>query len=243
MTFRYRRLVAFLFVLSALICGLAVGTLIGGAYLVPKGSGLAGPFMALGYGVIGAVLAAAAALIPTFRMRGRTFLWVAAPTIVAGLVLAGLIGYRALQTRSEQQSYLAQQHASLPPFSLVYEVLVPQADAPFTRFDFDSSTREFLVERAEGAYCRGSVDPASEEKVTLLVALRHVEELLARTPSPCPGGGETLANLSFHISEHKPPDTRGEVAITGACLARHSELADLVESVEAVYRQLEARCR
>ena len=47
----------FFFVLFVSILGLFAGTFIGATFFVPVGSGLAGPAIALGYGVVGLVIA------------------------------------------------------------------------------------------------------------------------------------------------------------------------------------------
>lgn len=53
--------------MSLLWIGLVAGMMIGGRYFVPAGSGLAGPAIALGYGVAGAAIGAVLAALLIWR--------------------------------------------------------------------------------------------------------------------------------------------------------------------------------
>jgi len=79
-----------LLVLCSFWVGLVGGTLIGALFLVPAGSGLAGPAIALGYGVAGALLAAALAGVLGRRLPTRALRQVTAVvgTLAAVAVLA-----------------------------------------------------------------------------------------------------------------------------------------------------------
>ncbi|KAA3620703.1 MAG: hypothetical protein DWQ08_15105 [Proteobacteria bacterium] len=242
MSIRYRGLWAFFFVIGAMLCGLAAGTAVGGAWFVPAGSGLAGPLIALGYGIVGAALAGGAALIPALKMRGPGFVYLAAPVIVAGIVIAGGVAWKVSQSNAERDAYLDRQRAALPPFSLEIDYLAEWEDMPFIAFSFDSEAGAFSVKRADGTACKGAIEPTGEEKVTLLAAMRHVEVLLATDANPCGAQETPMARLAFRITEHTAPSTSGEIGVTLACMQRHAEIADLLGSAEAVYRQLSDRC-
>jgi hypothetical protein len=245
MTIRYRGLISFLLVVGAMLCGFALGSFIGGRFFVPAGSGLAGPVMVLGYGLIGAFVLGAVALVPVFRLQGGAYLMVAVPIIVAGTILAGVITHRILETKSEHDAYLASQRASLPPYTLTVEYLLITEHTPFARFEFDSRERVFRILGTDQSVCRGTFEASSEDKLTLLVALRHIEGLLADDPSPCDNGvgdeNEPVASVSFSITESRPPETSGDILIDGNCLRRHSELIELLETVEVAQENLQSQ--
>ncbi len=244
MTTGFRRTVAVLFTLCAAICGFAAGAWLGARFLVPPGSGLAGPAIVLGYGVVGAVAALIVGIVAAWRLKGRAFHLAAWPVIALGIVLGGSVSYAVFKAGEERDAYLAGQRASLPVFELSLAVTgTGPATLPFTRFDYDGDTHEFGVRDTAGVACGGSLSPTSEEKLTLLVALRQVEELLAREDEPCGDAAQASLRLDFTIREHKPPDTTGAVAITEACLARHDALSGAVASIETVYGQLRPNCR
>ena len=243
MIVKYRKTLAFVFVICAMVCGLAAGTLIGGKYFVPAGSGLAGPFMALGYGIVGAVLALGGAIGTLMLARGRAFAAIALPTIVAGVVLALLIGFRFFQASEEQDRFLADQRASLPFFDMRLVYRDETLSTPFSIFDYDGSEHRFTVTSLDQSVCSGKLSPTSEEKLTLLVVLRHVEGLLTSDDDPCGDSpGPPAVELSFHIEEHMPPDTRGDLLLSRACISRHSELLDVISSVVKVYEDLTPLC-
>ena len=115
---------------------------------------------------------------------------------------------------------------------------------PFASFEYNGASDAFRVRRINGESCAGELPPESAEKLTLVVALRHVEELFTREPAPCPPAeGDVVANLSFNIVEHTPPDTAGELALTSSCITRHGALQDIVESTEQVAASLAEACR
>lgn len=238
----YRRIVAVLFVLGAAVCGFAVGAWLGARYFVPPGSGLAGPAIVIGYGVFGAGAGVLAALVACWRLADRAFQFVAFPILIAGIVLGGLATYAVQRAGDAQDAYLASQRASLPVFD-VSLADTGSAALPFVRFDYDGDAHAFRVTHDDGTACGGTLSPTSEEKLTLLVALRRVEELLAREADPCAGEGPASARLDFTIREHKPPDTRGDVDITERCRSRHDALADAIASIESVYGGLRSSCR
>ncbi len=67
---------------SLAVVGLAAGTALGARFFVPEGSGLAGPAIALGYGLVGAVLGLLAAGL---------LAWKAPPAILRRAALAALL--------------------------------------------------------------------------------------------------------------------------------------------------------
>ncbi len=90
----------FFFVLFVSFLGLCAGTFIGATFFVPEGSGLAGPAIALGYGVVGLVIALIGSLILA-RKLPREKLRVA--LLIAGvltLLVVALLTFRFMTNRS-----------------------------------------------------------------------------------------------------------------------------------------------
>jgi hypothetical protein len=241
---KFRSLIAFLFVIAAMVCGFATGAHVGTRVFIPPIGGLAGPFMVLGYGLIGAAMAGAVALVPALKLHTRTFFALSAIVIAAGTVLAVVIARSDHFMRAGYDAELASQGASLPSFNLRVTYRSGIEKAPFRVFDYDGDTDNFHVFADDGTSCSGTVSATSRERLTLLVALRHVEELLTRESAPCAvGAGDVAAELTFQIREHEPPDTAGDLAISPACLARYRELNNALTTVERVYESVAGDCR
>ncbi len=239
----HRRILAAVFVFCAALCGFGIGAWVGSKFLVPPGSGLVGPFMVLGYGITGSVIGLGLGLVASWLLRGRAFHVVSIPVIVAGVSLAALMGRAILESQNAQETYLANQRAALPAFDLTLAFGAGRSEEdPFTRFDYDGASHRFSVTRHDGGTCQGTLSPGSEEKLSLLVALRHVEELLLRTAQPCADDTAALIHLEFLIREHKPPNTRGAVNMNEQCVAAHEELDDAVSTIESVYDRLAPSC-
>jgi hypothetical protein len=105
-----------LLVVALLWIGLAVGTAVGGWYFLPPGSGLAGPAMALGYGVIGAVAAGVLAGVLARTLPVRLVRGIA---IVALLLDAASVAFGAYRMASAQaeRNAAAGLDQPLPPAS------------------------------------------------------------------------------------------------------------------------------
>lgn len=94
-----KRLLGFAFVVLLAFVGLVIGSMLGGLFFVPEGSGLAGGAMVLGYGVLGLVLAIVGGIILAMRLSRPTLLratWITLAGVV--LIFVGLfIRYQYLQ--------------------------------------------------------------------------------------------------------------------------------------------------
>ena len=94
----------FFFVLFVSFLSLFAGTFIGATFFVPQGSGLAGPAIALGYGVVGLVIGLVGSVI-LVRKLDRPQLRVA--LLIAGvatLLVGALLTYRFVSNRSSQDT-------------------------------------------------------------------------------------------------------------------------------------------
>lgn len=238
-----RTILLVVFVLAAMLIGLALGTVIGGIYLVPAGSGLAGPVIALGYGVVGALVALVVALVGIKTVPRKWQSRVAAPVLVAGLVVAVLIGRGMAASRAASDAFMAEAYENMNRFdvSLRYEPGV--ADADFNEFHLDWNVRELTVRFNDNRACTAPVPPA--QAVTMLSALRAAEGVLYREPFPCAGSlGNPERHLEFTIIEAMPPNNSGDLAITAACTTDYPALSQPFEAAAAILAsgQLQLTC-
>jgi len=84
-------------VVCAAALGLAAGTSLAGAFLVPAGSGLAGPVEALGYGLLVAGVAAIAAGVLVWRLDTRALMRVFLVAVLVTGAIAGVLYLRYQQ--------------------------------------------------------------------------------------------------------------------------------------------------
>lgn len=87
-------------VLTLLWIGLVGGTA-GGAQLVPPGSGLAGPAIALGYGVGAALVAGLLGFLVAWRAPEGVLRTVGIVTVAISLALLALVAWRVVAERAE----------------------------------------------------------------------------------------------------------------------------------------------
>jgi hypothetical protein len=90
-----------LLVLCSFWVGLVGGTLIGALFLVPEGSGLAGPAIALGYGVAAALAGAVLAGVVGRRLAARPLRRAAA--VVGALAVAAVLVVAYLFVRQQAE--------------------------------------------------------------------------------------------------------------------------------------------
>ena len=228
MTRRMRILLGAVFVIAFMLIGLVLGTMIGGRYFVAPGSGLAGPAIALGYGVLGAAGLGIAALGLAIYLPPRWLLATALPAIVAGMAIAVLIGRAMTKSNAERDAHLEQAYANLNRFTVVLAHPAPGAGRAFARMEAQwdrGGVYTALLGEGDGRRCSAAL--SGREAVALLGALRGAEGVLYRDPAPCadaPGaaGGE----IEWTIREVKAPDSLGKIAITAACASKYPQLLE-----------------
>ncbi|MBX3496728.1 MAG: hypothetical protein KF769_10835 [Parvibaculum sp.] len=93
-------------VVCAAALGLAAGTSLASTFLVPAGSGLAGPVEALGYGLLVAGVAAIAAGVLVWRLDARALMRV---FLVAVLVTGAIAGVLYLRYQQLSAARVAQE--------------------------------------------------------------------------------------------------------------------------------------
>jgi hypothetical protein len=106
MTRRSRILLGVAFVFCMMICGFVAGAFVGGRFLLPPGSGLAGGAIVLGYGILGAGLGVLVGIALAYLLPPKWFLGAALPVTVVGLVLGIIIVNGYLRSQAEMQAHL-----------------------------------------------------------------------------------------------------------------------------------------
>ncbi len=239
MTRRKRIVLGVIFVVSLMICGLVVGTWVGGRVFVPPGSGLAGPAIALGYGLLGAGISGLAAFVLSIYLSPGRLLGIVLPVGVVGAVLAVLLGNAHLASRSESAAFLEKAYTELNAF----RVTLVDAGAPFQRLEADWNSRRYTAV-ANGKTCSATL--SGKEAVALLSALRSVGGVVLKDAYPCAGTpGAAEREIEWYIPEHLPPDTAGKLAITDACASRFPELNEPFDAAARIFRHGDHRkeCR
>lgn len=218
MTRNKRILLGTLFVLCLAVCGLVVGTWIGGRFFVAPGSGLAGPVIALGYGVGGALVAAIVATIMAIYLPPKLLLGAALPVTAVGVVLLLVIGNLFMRSRAETAAFMEEAYDDLNRFTLTLEHTSGAPEAPFARMEIDWSARSYKATTSEDPPRICTAALSGPEAVAILGALREVEGVLLRDEFPCAGTlGQVERTMAFRIVEARPPNTEADLAITASC--------------------------
>lgn len=216
-----------LLLLAAAWLGFVAGTAVGGRFLVPEGSGLAAPAIALGYGLIGLVAALVAAILmawkaPTGLLRGS-----ALTGSVLSLVVIGLIAVGIVRSQSEHRTRTGMDRP-LPPASPL-AVEATQADSVamrhFRRMEIDGQgwRARWVAVGPEAARLTGTMTAAEVE--ALLAAVAGVEARWAEERPLCPSA-EAPAPHVYRWRPAEGGDWR-RVAADEACLQAEPALGDL----------------
>ena len=236
-------LVGVLFVLSIAIIGFVLGIYIGGSCCVPKNSGLAGGAIVVGYGVVGAGVAAVVATVVARYLPADRLVAVTLLTGVVGGVFGGVILKVILDSRAETEAFLQDAYANMLKFRVE---LVPQPAArpfAFEKISFDWAEQAFTA-TVDGRSCTAPL--AGEDGALMLRALREVEGVVYRSPSPCDGTeGELLQTLDMYIPEATGKPSVADLSITRTCLDKHPSLGEPLAVATDIFERsdLSADCR
>ena len=237
MTRRRRIILGVVFVFFMLVWGFVAGAYVGGRFFVPRGSGLAGPAIVLGYGVMGAGLAGVIGGLLAYFLPPKWVLGAALPVTIAGVIFTIIFTNIYLDAEAEQQAYLEQAYTKLNKFRLTL-VNLKDEDAPFKRMEADWGERRYtaITHDAEPRTCTATL--SGKEAVALLGALREVEAVVLKDEFPCAGTpGAVERELYWFIPEAMPPNSQGKHAITAACVAQYPALGAPFEAAAKIFRR------
>jgi hypothetical protein len=246
-----RALLTVLLALALGFLGLATGTTLAGAWLVPEGSGLAGPAVALAYGLLGAVAALTAGVIAGIKASLRTLRAATTAAAVGSVIVFALLTWSFLTARADRIAARDQAHEALTPFQRPYEMTLRifaaaggGLDFPFSemRIEQTESTRTAVWETLgpDPDRCRAPAPPLAT--IDVAAALQQVDATLRSAFPACTNGDEepTLARVEWNIPALASEEPRGALRITAGCLNADDRTRLLIDSVAALYRQVES---
>ncbi len=232
---------------------MVIGTGLGARFFVPQGSGMAGPAIALGYGVIGV---AVGLLVGLLLVRWWSVSSLRRVVLVLTVLAAGVLVWLTIRYRAAQRDADRQQEASaakLSPFQRPYAVRLevqeagrvhPQYGLPLRRIDVanDSTEAEVTWITGEGERCAGLL--VGLERMDLSEALQRTAPAVTLTVCARDTTAQLLHTLSWR-SEIVPASIRqGSLRLSGPCLAQSEGARDLIAVLQAVYARTagEAAC-
>jgi hypothetical protein len=207
--------------------GLLFGMLFAAVTGAAVGSGLAGGAIVLGYGVVGALIAAAVGLVAGLRLTDAMLPWVAG---TMGVVLIAFVVYASLRIRSERLSHLdpPEAYEGVPPYALRLE-RTPLADPVLAkRVLVDSRSRTWASGLSDGRTCTAPASAAS-----LRQAADALEAFLTATEGRVSCDGEPDQIVHWQTDSGAAP-TQGRVDLTEACLLIAPEAQRLVYALQQV---------
>lgn len=244
MAIRSRVLLGVLLAVTLALPGLIVGAAVGAVFFVPAGSGLAGPAIALGYGLVGALLAVASAAALGRWLPLQALRWtLAGSTIVAFLGLC-LVAYRFHEVRQEA----SRQHAATTPSPLqrAYDVHVEVTEAGAAA---GLPVQEMRLVQGDGSQrvswiTRGAEQQRCEDAMVGLEGVDLAARLQVFAPQVLAGfrgcthevdDGPRLYTVRWSAAAELTAATAGELAMNAHCLQVLVAARDLVDQVRAIH--------
>ncbi len=219
------------FAVSAAWIGMCVGTSIGVSF-VPAGSGLAGPAIALGYGVVGAASCLVAALICTRFLDPTKLRRITVITVVfaAATALVAIIRYRQVQPvyYDDEEAY-----DRLPRFEVSVQQTVILDPGLSTRTAIDTKRRQWEITLPDGRICSGNLRAAVQESVG--EALRKLTSLETADLESCrssTASGEQI--LAWSLLDNGAGHTDGSLEVSAKCLQGQPVVAQAIRVIKMV---------
>lgn len=234
---RSRILIGILLVVGMALCSLVAGMLIGSRF-VPPGSGLAGPAIAAGYGMVAALLGGSVAVLMAARLSRPWLIRTTIPVAILGGLCLALLTWSYLQSKAEQQAHLAEAYRRLPAFRLRIANSSAHRDG-FIAFSADWAER-FHAVKMDSRECADEL--TGPDAVRLLGALRELGGVMLRHGTPCEGlGSEPLYEIEWRIDETRSPESIGRLSVNALCLERHPALGAPRAAVDDLVRAIDRR--
>ncbi len=190
--------------------GLALGMLWAARSGAAAGSGLAGGAIVLGYGVLGAVIAAVLGFVISLRLSDTALARAAG---ILGIILVALIAYAMIALRSQRNARLdpPEAYEGIPSFALTMERTDMADPVLAKRVSVDSKERIWETTLPDGRVCSAQGSAEALKK--------------------CTGNPEQV--LSWRIDSDTGP-SEGRVELNTACLTTESDAQYLLFSLQQV---------
>ncbi|MEZ5330811.1 MAG: hypothetical protein R2991_01890 [Thermoanaerobaculia bacterium] len=213
---------------ACLLLGLAAGTAIGSACCVPEGSGLAGPAIALGYGLLGAILGGAVAGLVAWRTALGTLRVVTWLVVGLGVLTVGALVWRARSLRADHLAASGRNEPLPPPSAFRFESQIATADAhrPYRDLVVDGATwtARWTAVGPEAATCTATlVFDEADAIFGLRSAIRDAHDRYAAPCDPQP------RNTTRHhaLREGVDKELTWEISADLECLQDRPEILEL----------------
>jgi hypothetical protein len=200
--------------------GLVVGTVVGGWLFVPDGSGLAGPVMALGYGVTGALAAGVLAGVLAWGLPVKLVRGIAIAVLLLDAVSVALGAYRVANARAERDAAAGLDEPLPSPSDFVLTASIDEQDDMRRYREIEIDGRTWQAEwRAVGpGAARCSVRLTGAEARAVGTQLEYLESRMGDLPGPCEGRNEPVV---YRLRWQRGADGARAVTVEGGreCLA------------------------
>lgn len=214
--------------LSAALLGVVAGTAAAGWLLVPAGSGLAGPAIALAWGLAASAASFVAALIAARRLGPRVLHRASiGATVVAVATLVGL----AVAHHRSQAAYTddPSAYAGLPEFAVSVQRTVITDPCLATRAEIDTGRREWARTLPDGRVCSANLRAASQAAIGALLG-----ELAAVDLDVCRRSAAASDERIVWRWRLDGAESAGDVEVSPACRRDLPLLARTIAAVNSV---------
>ena len=227
-----RRIVwAVLLLVAAAFLGLAIGTAIGARFFVPEGSGMAGPAIALAYGLAGVALSLISAGLLIWRGSFFALRITALGALTLAVLLVGYLTWRAVAGQQQRRADLGldQPLPASEPWTL--SARLPESDSTRSYREIEVRaegwTFSYVAVGPEAAECRAKMIAAEATALSSQVA--GLVDRLRTSPPPC---AELDDPTKLFVTLRDIPGAPfHELEVSGACLKSDPNLADLAFSL------------
>lgn len=226
-----------LLIVALALAGMYLGSFIGAKYLVPKGSGLAGGAMVLGYLVLGLVVFTLIGVAAAFMLKGnalrKTALIIGVPVLLAYLIFTTIFVMQKMSDREPDEAF-----AAAGDFSITMERLDTSDPYLFVKMAINSDDRTWTK---TGPGPESQIFYAKMTAQTLTDIRQALNALAQMSPEEfanCRDGqSSAIKSLTWNISDAPAGQslvTADTLEITETCLQQHPAVGRALSLVERV---------
>ena len=231
-----------LIMVSLVLIGLAAGTWIGGQFFVPKGSGLAGAPMALGYGVLGAFILLVVGILIFVKLKGTALRNVSLTITSLMVLIFGTLTLRVvLEERSEREPDSAFEAAG--QFTAIMERLDKSDPYLFVKLQVDTQSRSWKQTgpTPQNQVCTAKINATSLTDIR--VALDELSQMSIGDFEACRNApGPAIKTISWDLWDAQTSQTaqdftpKGSIDISNTCLQNNAVVARALILLESASR-------
>ena len=225
-------------VASLAAVGMCAGAFLGATYLVPKGSGLAGGAMVLGYAALGIAVCAIVGLVVASQLEGRALrnvtLAIGIPVLVGSLLLAAGAFLKQAAEREPDSAF-----AAAGDFTVVFERLDTSDPYLFVSMEINSRDRTWTQTGPAPDHKTYYAAMKAEHLIEIREALDKVAAMRPEDLADCESGkGPATKRLRWNLIDAQIPGDgpglvkQGAVSINAACLQEYFVISRAVGLVE-----------